>query len=59
MILQEVSSKGDDDAMDTSDAVAIGNTEKQLCFSLFSKFIKEVRHIVYVAMVIICLIRYW
>ena len=56
MILQEFSSKGDD-AMDTSDAVAVGNTEKQLCFSLFSKFIKEVWHIVYVAMVMICLIR--
>ena len=41
MILQEVSSKRDDDAMDTSD------TEKQLCFSLFSKFIKEVCHIIF------------
>ena len=47
MILQEVSSKRDDDAMDTSDVVAIGNTEKQLCFSLFSKFIKEVCHIIF------------
>ena len=57
MILQEVNSKGDvDDAMDTS-VVAVGNTEKQLCFSLFSKFIKEVWHIVFVAMVMICHIR--
>lgn len=51
MILQEVSNKsGDDDVMDTGD-VAIGNSEKQLCFSLFSKFIKEVRYGIYVAMV--------
>ena len=38
--------------MDTGDVVAIGNSEKQLCFSLFSKFIKEVRRYeIHVAMV--------
>ena len=48
-----MSNKGEDDAMDTSEVVTIGNSEKQLCFSLFSKFIKEVRHSIYVAMVTI------
>ena len=32
----------DPDSMETDAPVAIGNTEKQLCFSLFSKFVKEV-----------------
>lgn len=45
MILQEINNKSnnDDDTMDTGDVVSIDNSEKQLCFSLFSKFIKEVR----------------
>jgi len=38
----------DPDAMETDAPVAIGKTEKQLCFSLFSKFVKEVSsHICY------------
>ena len=55
MFLQEVSNKDDDDddAMDTGKVVAIGNSEKQLCFSLFSKFIKEVSHVIHVVMVTI------
>ena len=48
----------DDDAMDTSKDVAIGNSEKQLCFSLFSKFIKEVGHNIHVAMATTNY-RYW
>jgi len=56
MILQEINKK-DDDAMDTGDVV-IGNSERQLCFGLFSKFIEEVSHVIHVAMVIMkC--RYW
>ena len=55
-----MNNEGEDDAMDTSKVVAIGNSEKQLCFSLFSKFIKEVRHSIHVAMVTIQTIyRYW
>ena len=52
MIIQNIHKKSvSDDTMDTSEAVTIGNSERQLCFSLFSKFIKEVGRTMPVAMV--------
>jgi len=47
--IQEVNNV-DPDSMETDTPVAIGNTEKQLCFSLFSKFVKEVSFSVYYEM---------